>query len=213
MEKRMMLQELRKIRSVAMASVDTKENPKNRIIDIMLADENAVYFCTARGKAFYQELIANPNIAITGMNTSWQMLRLQGAVEHLSNQKAWIDKIFIENPQMKQVYPNESRYILEAFKVAKGTIEWFDLGKEPIYRECLQMEDGVQILHDGFWIQENCIGCGKCQQVCPQQCIVQGNPYAIQQAHCLHCGLCYENCPAKAIQKGSMMRLKAKMSR
>lgn len=52
MKKQDLLQELRNIRSVAMASVDAQGNPKNRIIDVMLADENAIYFCTARGKAF-----------------------------------------------------------------------------------------------------------------------------------------------------------------
>lgn len=73
MKKQDLLQELRNIRSVAMASVDAQGNPKNRIIDVMLADENAIYFCTARGKAFYQELMMKPVIAITGMNASWQI--------------------------------------------------------------------------------------------------------------------------------------------
>lgn len=190
MKKQDLLQELRNIRSVAMASVDAQGNPKNRIIDVMLADENAIYFCTARGKAFYQELMMKPVIAITGMNASWQMIRLQGEVEHLTKQVMWIDKIFMENPQMKQVYPKDSRYILEAFKVAKGVLEWFDLGKEPINRECLRMEDDVQLLQDGYQIQTNCIGCNKCLSSCPQQCIKQGKPYHIVQSHCLHCGLC-----------------------
>lgn len=206
MKKQEMLQELRKIRSVAMASVDADGNPKNRIIDIMLVDDNAVYFCTARGKAFYQELMMKPKIAITGMNDSWQMLRLQGDVEHLTNQEEWIDKIFAENPQMEQVYPNDSRYILEAFKVAKGILEWFDLGQEPIYRESLQMEDATPILHDGYQILANCIECDQCRQLCPQQCIVQQKPYYIEQTHCLHCGLCYENCPVHAIQKQTVMK-------
>ena len=69
MKKQDLLQELRNIRSVAMASVDAQGNPKNRIIDVMLADENAIYFCTARGKAFYQELMMKPVIAITGSRT------------------------------------------------------------------------------------------------------------------------------------------------
>lgn len=201
MKKQDLLQELRNIRSVAMASVDAQGYPKNRIIDVMLADENAIYFCTARGKAFYQELMMKPVIAITGMNASWQMIRLQGEVEHLTKQVMWIDKIFMENPQMKQVYPKDSRYILEAFKVAKGVLEWFDLGKEPINRECLRMEDDVQLLQDGYQIQTNCIGCNKCLSSCPQQCIKQGKPYHIVQSHCLHCGLCYELCPVHAIRK------------
>ena len=71
MKKQDLLQELRNIRSVAMASVDAQGNPKNRIIDVMLADENAIYFCTARGKDFYKQLKNHPYVAITGMNKKY----------------------------------------------------------------------------------------------------------------------------------------------
>ena len=36
---------------------------------------------------------------------------------------------------MNGVYPGESRYILEPFCISKGELEFFDLGKSPIYRE------------------------------------------------------------------------------
>ena len=52
MNKAQILQELRKIKDVAFATVDSEGRPQVRIIDVMLADEETIYFCTARGKAF-----------------------------------------------------------------------------------------------------------------------------------------------------------------
>ena len=57
------------------------------------------------------------------------MVRVSGKVRKLSDQKAWIDRIFEENPSMKGVYPGKSRYILEPFCIEEGEAEFFDLGK------------------------------------------------------------------------------------
>lgn len=69
------------------------------------------------------------------MNRTFQMVRMTGTVRRLEDQKVWIDRIFRENPVMNTVYPGDSRYILEPFCMADADIEFFDLGKSPIYRE------------------------------------------------------------------------------
>ena len=56
MNKAQILQELRRIKDVTFASVDREGRPQARIIDVMLADTETIYFCTARGKDFYREL-------------------------------------------------------------------------------------------------------------------------------------------------------------
>lgn len=192
------LQILRDVKDVAFATVDENGYPQVRIIDVMLVEEGKLYFCTAGGKDFYKQLITLKRVAITGMNKEYQMVRLTGKVKKLDEQKAWIDRIFEENPSMKDVYPKESRYILEPFCIEEGQVEFFDLGKSPIYRESFVLQSDV-IHEKGFQITEKCIGCGKCKKICPQQCIEAGKPYRIQQNHCLHCGLCVENCPVQAI--------------
>lgn len=189
---------LRQMRDVAFATVDTNGHPQNRIIDVMLAEDEKLYFCTARGKHFYRELTANGNVAVTGLNQNWQMVRLTGTAVRLSDQKRWIDRIFAENPAMNDVYPSESRYILEPFCIAAGQTEFFDLGKSPIHREAFTF-GGASAERKGFVIQSSCIGCGVCAAGCPQQCIAPGVPYRIQQAHCLHCGRCAETCPTGSI--------------
>ena len=196
------LELLRAVKDVAFATVDEKGLPQIRIIDVMLVEKGKLYFCTARGKEFYRQLTVSGFAAVTGMNREYKMVRISGQVRKLREQKKWIDRIFEENPSMKEVYPGESRYILEPFCIEEGEAEFFDLGKNPIVRESFCLGDYTG--HPkGFRITDSCIGCGNCQKICPQQCIEKGRPYVIQQAHCLHCGLCYENCPVKAIQKRS----------
>lgn len=55
---------LREIKDVAFATVDECGKPQIRIIDIMLVDSEKLYFCTARGKSFYHQLIKDSNVAI-----------------------------------------------------------------------------------------------------------------------------------------------------
>ena len=188
------LEILRDIRDCAFATVDRTGAPTVRIIDVMLVEEGRLYFCTARGKDFYAELMADPAVAVTGLNKEWQTVRLMGRAERLadSEQKAMIDRIFHENPSMEGVYPGEARYILEAFVIAEG--------KSPICRESSSF-GGAEREEKGFRITEDCIGCGTCATVCPQQCIAEGEPYKIASAHCLHCGLCFESCPVEAIER------------
>ncbi len=197
------LQILRDVKEAAFATVDEKGAPQVRIIDVMLAENEKIYFCTARGKDFYTQLMRDNHIAVTAVNKDFQMIKLSGIAEKLPEQKYWIDRIFKENPSMNSVYPNESRYILEPFCIANANIEFFDLNKKPINRKNFTIRNHEK-QKKGFEISVSCIGCGKCKKICPQQCISSGKPYEIKQNHCLHCGLCFENCPVHAIKKRSV---------
>ena len=197
MNKAQILQELRKIKDVAFATVDSEGRPQVRIIDVMLADEETIYFCTARGKAFYHQLCEGGYVAVSGLNKQFQMFRISGKAQKLGDQRRWIDEIFARNPSMNDVYPRDSRYILEPFFIRIEQMEWFDLGVSPICRGEISLST-----EKGFVIGPNCIGCGKCMRSCPQQCICAGSPYQIAQEHCLHCGLCADTCPVHAILPG-----------
>jgi len=191
------LQILREIKDVAFATVDDKGMPQIRIIDIMLVEGEKVYFCTARGKDFYAQLMRDGNVAVTGMNREYQMIRLSGKARRLDDQKLWIDRIFAENPSMNSVYPDDSRYVLEPFCIDNGAVEFFDLGREPIVRETFALGES-EAAFKGYEITDKCIQCGKCERICPQKCIKN---FVINQTHCLHCGLCFEECPVNAVRK------------
>lgn len=194
------LQILRDIKDVAFATSDENGIPHIRIIDVMLVEGDKLYFCTARGKEFYRQLMRTERTEITGLNREYQMVRLAGKAVKMKEQKKWIDRIFEANPSMNAVYPGKSRYILEPFCIEEGRIEFFDLGRRPIYRENFTL-GGAKAQKKGFMITETCIGCGKCKRNCPQKCIEEGRPFVIRQENCLHCGLCFEKCPVQAVKR------------
>lgn len=81
------LEELRRIKDAAFATVDETGAPQVRIIDVMLAEAGALYFCTARGKEFYRQLTADGRVAVTALNRDWQMFRLSGRARRLTEQQ------------------------------------------------------------------------------------------------------------------------------
>ena len=87
-----------------------------------------------------------------------------GRAERLADaeQHAMIDRIFEENPSMNEVYPGDTHYILEAFVIAEGSIELFDLGQSPICYESLALEKASvtekDFFHHGglYWLRYVC---------------------------------------------------------
>ena len=67
---------LREIKDVAFATVSEDGKPQIRIIDVMLVENEKLYFCTARGKDFYEQLMRSGDVAVTVLTKDWQMIRL-----------------------------------------------------------------------------------------------------------------------------------------
>ena len=61
-----------------------------------------------------------------------QSLKFYGKVKKV--EKKWVDEVFRQNPGMNEVYPGDTRYILDAFLIYEGSGEWFDLLHYPINR-------------------------------------------------------------------------------
>ena len=53
--------------STVVATIDHKGLPQTRAIDMMLYDEKGLYFLTAKGKDFYQQLINQHYISLTAL--------------------------------------------------------------------------------------------------------------------------------------------------
>lgn len=49
-------------------------------------------------------------------------------------------------------------------------------------------------------IEDACVACGSCKEVCPVEAIAEGSPkYVIDAAKCIDCGNCVGECPVEAI--------------
>lgn len=187
---------------LAFATVDREGAPQIRNISAIHYEKDALYFFTARGKNFCQELLEDGRVQILCYTKYKEMIRLSGRAYAISDdeQIKWRDKIFEEQPYLANVYPDETRDIGIIFCIDQAEIEYFNLGVHPIFRETYLLGNG-KITEKGYVITDTCIGCGTCQSVCPQRCIDAGTPFVIRQNNCLHCGGCYEHCPVNAIER------------
>lgn len=192
-----------KIHTVVAATVDENGLPVTCAMDLMLCDENGIYFLTAKGKGFYNRLVKQKNIALTGIKGESTMksaaISLHGKVKELGSEP--LKEIFEKNPYMRLIYPTEkSARALSVFLIYDGSGEWFDLSKKPIER-CSFSFGNEKESGEKYYITDSCNGCAKCLSVCPQSCIEKGSPFSIESAHCLHCGNCLEVCPQGAVKR------------
>lgn len=191
------------IHSTVFATVDSEGRPETCAIDMMDFDETGLYFLTARGKQFYRNLKGNENIAFTAMKgedtLSCVAVSVRGRAKELGSEL--IPELFEKNPYMNKIYPNmASREALTVFKIYEGTGEWFDLRQLPIERADFAF-GGAEAVECGYFVTDKCVLCGKCAEVCPQNCITLRSERAeISQEHCLRCGTCFEACPFGAIE-------------
>jgi len=52
-----------------------------------------------------------------------------------------------------------------------------------------------------YFINEECLSCGSCAGVCPQDAISEGEDrYVINPDECIECGACADECPTGAIK-------------
>lgn len=164
----------KEIHSTAFATVDENGLPQVRIIDIMLVDDTSLYFITARGKEFYRQLEKQKFVAITGMtggggdSLNKKAISIRGKVRNVGQNL--VDKVFEENPYMKEIYPLNARHALQVFQLYEGQGEYFDLSSKPIFRDTFTLgfkkEEYIK-----YVINESCTSCDKCTKICPQQCI------------------------------------------
>ena len=190
------------IHTTVAATTDSDGLPVTCAIDMMDADENGLYFLTAKGKGFYTRLKETGYLALTGMKGEDTMscvaVSVRGKVKELGG--GLLPRLFEKNPYMREIYPTpESQKALTVFQLYEGRGEWFDLSKKPIERFSFSFGE-TQTEPEGYLITDACIGCRACQRVCPQNCIDFTSITAvIEQEHCLRCGNCMEVCPQQAV--------------
>lgn len=217
MDTRAYLQILRnEIHSTVFATVDERGLPHTRVIDIMLVDDDSLYFITAKGKAFYEELKKQKFAAVSGMTggeggdiahatMEKKSISIRGSVTEIGADR--IGEVFEKNPYMAEIYPDESsRMALTVFRLTDGEGEFFDLSTKPVTRASFRLGKGLdgkaEPPEHGYFITDRCRGCKFCYSKCPQKCIdITQKPLVIRQENCLHCGNCMAVCPFGAVEK------------
>ncbi len=187
------------IHSTTIATIGADGHPQTRIIDMMLYDEQGVYFLTAKGKAFYAQLMEQGYIAMSATKDKISV-SLRGKIKNIGSEK--LDEIFEKNTYMQSIYPGDTRSALEVFCLYEAEGEFFDISEPShIVRDTIVI-GGAEHIASGYFVGETCIGCKLCYSVCPQKCIdITKKPAVIDQHHCLHCGRCVQICPEQAIEK------------
>ena len=165
------------IHSAVVATIDAKGRVQTRVIDMMLWDEEGVYFLTAKGKAFYEQLLSQQYVALSAVKDKISV-SLRGKIRQLGTER--LAEIFAHNAYMQKIYPGDT---------ANQALVIF---------VCMKPKVALR----GYFIGGGCIGSGACVMFCPQQCIdLTGLTAKIDQKHCLHCGSCVDICPMQAIEK------------
>ena len=187
------------IHSTTVATIGADGHPQTRVIDMMLYDANGVYVLTAKGKAFYDQLMEQQYIAVSATKDK-TAVSLRGKVRNIGYEK--LDEIFEKNTYMQKIYPDDTRSALQVFHLYEAQGEYFDISDpSKIIRESIIIGDASEV-KTGYYVGKDCIGCKLCYSVCPQKCIdVSKKPVEIDQNHCLHCGRCAEICPKQTIKK------------
>lgn len=174
-------------------------HPQTRVIDMMYYDEEGVYFLTAKGKAFYEQLMEQRYIAVSATKEK-KAVSLRGTVKNIGKKN--LDIMFEKNSYMKEIYPGDTQEVLDVFCLYEAQGEYFDISvPSNIIRKSIVIGD-VQEVQTGYYVGKGCIGCKLCYSVCPQKCIdITKKPVVIEQNHCLHCGRCAQICPMQTIEK------------
>lgn len=195
------------IHTSVIATIDENNLPVTCAVDIMDYDDEGVYFLTSKGKGLYKRLSNNNNISLTAMKGNSRLetisITIKGTVKELGSEK--IGYLFSKNEYMNKIYPTEkSRLNLTVFKLYKGNGEFFDLSVRPIKRIEFSF-GGEKKEKKGYFVTDKCINCGRCKEVCPQNCIVEDkknwHQVKINHESCLNCGNCAQVCPVEAILK------------
>lgn len=175
-----------------------KSTPSNRIFDLNLLDDGNLYFGTAVGKPVYDELTANPNVAVTGTTEDWLMVKLSGRVERTDARKI-TEKFFQVNQGTKALY-KKSPESFKLFSFSQGHGELLHLYKPNGIIRFRFGFGGMTPPPPRYTINSDCTGCGECLGKCTTQAIISGDVYSIDPKYCLECGACYDACPVNAIE-------------
>ncbi len=171
-------------------------HPECRVISYYVLSDGNIYFMTSKGKPFYQQLCANPELVANSSIDGHYALKIHAFVKDVTTDKAIWDEFFSINPGTMKMY-RKNPDIMVVYKLEKGEGEMFHLYQEERIRRMRFAFGGMEKLPMTYKITDRCIGCGACMDSCVEKAIHKdenGKCY-IRYMDCDDCGICYTKCP------------------
>lgn len=188
------------------ASTVNEGAPENRILDFNRLSDGNLYFMTSKGKPVYKQLIANPRLVLNTLIDERYSLRLAACVKETKKQPIW-NEFFKLNPGTKLMY-RKNFDMVALFELVSGEGEIFHLYESERIRRLRFSFGGEEVKPMTYYITDDCIGCGVCQENCVERAIhkKESGKYYIRNMDCDDCGICYSKCPLA--DKALICRLK-----
>ena len=64
----------------------------------------------------------------------------------------------------------------------------------------------IKLKDKDFYVNDKCIGCGKCEKLCPLNNVKMVDKKPTWNGSCTHCMACIGNCPTSAIEYGTITK-------
>ena len=142
------------IHSTTVATIGSDGHPQTRIIDMMYYDEEGVYFLTAKGKAFYDQLMEQQYVAISATKDK-TAVSLRGKIKNIGKKN--LDIMFEKNPYMKKIYPGDTKDAIEVFRLYEAQGEYFDISNPSnIVRDTITIGK-AEAVQTGYFVGKDCI--------------------------------------------------------
>lgn len=179
------------------------KTPTNRGLEIhKLDDTDYLYIGLCPGKPVYAELKKNPRISggiiVSTKGRLTYGIRINAVAEEVRDEDLMAEYWRL-NPGTEKLY-KRSIENFTLFRLVKGEGEIFDVYEDD---ELLRFRFGFGGTDPRPWyyeINDNCTGCGICEEKCMTQVIeIKEGRAAIDHAACLECGVCYRSCPCGAV--------------
>ena len=141
------------IHSTVAATVDREGRPVTCAIDIMAADENGLYFLTAKGKGFYTRLKETEYMALTVFQL------YEGSGEWFDLSKKPIER-FSFSFGSRKTEP-------EGYRITEACIGCRAC-EAVCPQHCIDFTTIPAVI-----LSTHCLHCGNCAEVCPQQAVIR----------------------------------------
>lgn len=112
------------IHSTVVATIGKDGHPVTRCIDMMLYDEEGIYFLTSREKESYAQLMEQEYLSLSAVKDG-RCVSLAGRASNIGKRK--LDEIFEKNAYMEALYPGGARTVLEVFRIHDAKGNYFDI--------------------------------------------------------------------------------------